>query len=206
MATLDPIILIDTREQRPLAFPGWRTARTGLWAGDYSMRGFANDEVLDWPAQYAITVERKSIPDLYGTLMQGRKTFVKEVHKFRWYRWKGLVIEGTPADLWEYVETNRRQGDPSSIMSSLRSFEVNHDLHVSWAVDPEGAAMTIMEWFRLYANARFHRARKVQNLLTIPPAVGVSMDDDEAREIAEAAAQASGATGTGRNTNENTGE
>lgn len=184
--TVDPLILIDTREQQPLAFPGWRTASLGLWAGDYSLRGYAGDDVPNGLPTFGITIERKSIADLYGTLMQGRKRFEKELKRMHYYAWRGLVIEGTPADLWQYVEGTGKQGDPNAIMASLRSFEINDNLHVAWAVDREGAALTIMEWLRLFAQRQFHEARRIQRMVTVPPPVAC-MPDDEAQDIAQAA-------------------
>ena len=58
------VIVIDTREQRPLDFSYWKDVtvqRRELWPGDYTVLG---------GAQY-LAVERKSVSDLVGTMKTG---------------------------------------------------------------------------------------------------------------------------------------
>ena len=58
------VIVIDTREQRPLDFSFWKDVtvqRRELWPGDYTVLG---------GAQY-LAVERKSVSDLVGTMKTG---------------------------------------------------------------------------------------------------------------------------------------
>lgn len=58
------VIVIDTREQRPLDFSFWQDVtvqRRELWPGDYTVLG---------GAQY-LAVERKSVSDLVGTMKTG---------------------------------------------------------------------------------------------------------------------------------------
>jgi len=202
---LAPTIIVDTREQQPLAFPGWKVERLGLWAGDYGLRGFSADEVPGGLPRMGIAVERKSIPDLYSTMTNGRERFEKEIKRLQYFDFAAIVIGGEPNTLRAYCKETFRQGDPEAVLASLRSFQINDGIHVEWAGDPEGAAYIVGEWFRLFAQREYAMARRAQRHLTNPPPVEC-MDDGEAREIAEAAAQASGATGTGGNTNENTGE
>lgn len=79
-------IQIDTREQFPWSFRGIGTDRTKdkpsrplivptqvatLQTADYSIQGFEDQ----------IVIERKSLPDLYGTLGGGRERFVKELER-----------------------------------------------------------------------------------------------------------------------------
>lgn len=55
------VIVIDTREQRPLDFSFWKDVtvqRRELWPGDYTILG---------GAQY-LAIERKSVSDLVGTM------------------------------------------------------------------------------------------------------------------------------------------
>jgi ERCC4-type nuclease len=55
-------IVVDTREQTPLPFPDGVAVVDTLKQGDYSFRG----------AEDIFAIERKSIPDLVQSLMQGR--------------------------------------------------------------------------------------------------------------------------------------
>lgn len=58
------VIVIDTREQRPLDFSFWKDVtvqRRELWPGDYTVLG---------GSQY-LAVERKSVSDLVGTMKTG---------------------------------------------------------------------------------------------------------------------------------------
>ena len=57
-------IIIDTREQKPLDFSPFddvRVIRTKLWPGDYSLQA----------ATRYFSVERKSVSDLVGTMLNG---------------------------------------------------------------------------------------------------------------------------------------
>lgn len=89
-------IVVDTREEipykfqsiqgdanqeyRPLVIP---TERRGLKSGDYSIAGFED----------IVTVERKSLADLYGTLGQGRKRFEAEHLRMASMEYAVVVIE-----------------------------------------------------------------------------------------------------------------
>ena len=58
------VIVIDTREKRPLDFSFWKDVtvqRRELWPGDYTILG---------GAQY-LAIERKSVSDLVGTMKTG---------------------------------------------------------------------------------------------------------------------------------------
>lgn len=73
-------IIVDTREQAPFSFTGipvpsaadktWevKTLRVGLETGDYSIRGW----------EHLVTIERKSLADLYGTIGGGHDRFERE--------------------------------------------------------------------------------------------------------------------------------
>jgi ERCC4-type nuclease len=54
------VILIDTREQKPLSFGELRTERTTLATGDYSIACDGRD------LRDVVAIERKSISDLLG--------------------------------------------------------------------------------------------------------------------------------------------
>lgn len=89
-------ILIDTREQQPYTFAGFRadkrdgggplvvdTETVGLSSGDYSLAGYAD----------RIAVERKSLNDLFGTLSQGRDRFERELTRLDAMPFAAVVVE-----------------------------------------------------------------------------------------------------------------
>lgn len=94
----DFCVVIDTREQLPWQFDGLYTdmsARGGrrplvvekavatLRQGDYSIRGFENQ----------VAIERKSLPDLFGTLGRGRDRFARELERLAALDRAAVVIE-----------------------------------------------------------------------------------------------------------------
>ena len=57
--TVTPIIVIDSREQKPFRFsPGIETVTAALKAADYSLLGLEDD----------VAIERKSLSDLLGSI------------------------------------------------------------------------------------------------------------------------------------------
>lgn len=105
-------IIVDTREQVPYQFAnmiadaadgGERIAvlyeRGTLKQGDYSLLGY----------ETSVSVERKSLSDLFGTLGQGRDRFERELERLATYRFAMVVVEAewrTVLDAWprEFVE------------------------------------------------------------------------------------------------------
>jgi len=63
------VILIDSREQLPIEFPG--SIRMKLEVGDYTTRKHLNK----------LHLERKSPGDLYGTILKGHKRFRAELRR-----------------------------------------------------------------------------------------------------------------------------
>lgn len=92
-----PPIVVDTREGLPYRFEGLRSDRkdgrqlltvqtvtSTLAAGDYSLQGFETQ----------VAIERKSLPDLFGTLGRGRKRFETELARLAEMRFAAVVVEG----------------------------------------------------------------------------------------------------------------
>jgi DNA excision repair protein ERCC-4 len=135
LADHEPVIVIDTREQDPLAFGRLQSIRGTLQTGDYSIRGLEE--------QFA--VERKSISDLVGCCMgDSRQRFERELHRLRGFRFKRLLIVGTEEEILSgRYHSNIR---PQSVMASLGAFEARYDLPVVFRPSPELAAAQIERW------------------------------------------------------------
>jgi len=129
---LAPVIIIDTREQRPLAIEAFSVKRVGLPVGDYGILGFS-----DW-SRPAFICERKGIDDLVGGLTAGRERFMREVEKMRAFQFRALLIEARreQVELGHYVSS----ATPQSILATLDALAVRAGLHIFWCDDPEGAA------------------------------------------------------------------
>jgi ERCC4-type nuclease len=101
--TKEPLtILVDTREQDPLTeWPeGTVTERATLDTGDYSIKGY----------ETSFTVERKSLDDLVGTMLNAYesnprkppKRFNNELWRMQRFDKRALVVTATPQDVMNY--------------------------------------------------------------------------------------------------------
>lgn len=106
------IILIDTREQRPVLFdkegspqfPDLKIEWGTLHTGDYSIKGMHSPD-----CEHSITIERKSLPDLFGSTGRGRDRLEKEFIRMAEFDHAEIVIE---ADL----RTIFKEPPPMSMM------------------------------------------------------------------------------------------
>jgi hypothetical protein len=90
LADRAPVIVIDTREQEPLAFERLASVRGTLQTGDYSVAGL----------QDLFSIERKTVSDLVGCCMgENRDRFERELHRLRGYRFKRLLVVGSEAEI-----------------------------------------------------------------------------------------------------------
>ena len=81
-------IIIDSREQRPYSFDTPATVHA-LPAGDYSLSGLES----------LIAIERKSLDDWIGTILNSRARFHREILKLREYIYAAIVIEAGFTDI-----------------------------------------------------------------------------------------------------------
>lgn len=120
------ILLQDTREQKPLFKPCDHIIARGLKTGDYSILGF----------EEALTVERKSIPDLFGSLGKGRDNFEKRIVRMKAMTWAAILIEGSEK------RTMRKQAyskmNVNQIYHALSSYEVG-GIHIYFAENKRDA-------------------------------------------------------------------
>jgi len=105
-------IAVDTREQKPFTFscidPPPATVAQALKTGDYSVVGFED----------RITVERKSLTDLYGSCGQGRSRFEREIQRMAAFQVAAIICE---ADLYTIVKHPPCQTrlPPKSVLASM---------------------------------------------------------------------------------------
>ena len=128
-----PIIIVDTREQEPLEFRRLPSRVGTLTQGDYSVAGLESD----------VAIERKSIPDLVGSLTSGRERFMREIDRLRGCGFGRLLIVGTEADI--HSGRYRSNAKPKSILHSLYAIE-SRGLPVVFTPSPCEAAALIERW------------------------------------------------------------
>jgi DNA excision repair protein ERCC-4 len=132
---VDPVIVIDTREQEPLAFQRLRSVRGTLITADYSILGLEN----------LFAVERKSIADLVACCMgENRERFERELHRLRGFRFKRLLVVGSEEAI--LAERYRSNIKPQAVLATLGAFEVRYDVPVIFKQSPETAAAQIERW------------------------------------------------------------
>jgi len=119
-------VLIDNREKAAFPFTGIPSSPNRTWViptkqvylptGDYAIEGCPG-----------ISLERKSIADLYSTLGQHRERFKRELERLSELDFAAIVIEASLREIWRPAET---QIDWRSKLSS-RSVE---GTIVSWSI------------------------------------------------------------------------
>jgi len=87
---IQPTIIIDTREKNPFIFDEQKGTIEfdTLKTGDYSIK-----EMSSSSHHHSITIERKSLTDLFGSCGNGRVRFEKEFDRMSYFDHAELVIE-----------------------------------------------------------------------------------------------------------------
>uniref|UniRef100_A0A6M3IY62 Putative nuclease n=1 Tax=viral metagenome TaxID=1070528 RepID=A0A6M3IY62_9ZZZZ len=118
-------IVVDTREQAAYTFasikPRPEVIYKALASGDYSLEGYED----------RITIERKSLPDLFGSTGIGRKRFEREFERLAKFEYAGLVIEAGLGDIFKRPPAYS-QMNPKSVFHTLISWSVYYKVFV-WA-------------------------------------------------------------------------
>jgi ERCC4-type nuclease len=91
-------VIIDNREQLPLLFdkvgddrfPGLQIEFGTLQTGDYSIVGMSDP----YQHQHSITIERKSLADLFGSTGRGRARLEREFERMAEFDHAEFVVEG----------------------------------------------------------------------------------------------------------------
>lgn len=125
------VIVQDTRERQPLTFPEAKVKIATLTTGDYSLDHFED----------RVTIERKSLTDLLGSLGNDRDRFMREIQRMQAYEYAGLVIEASLQML--YKGDWRSDIKPQSVVGSLQALSAKYGIHVFLADNRELAAKTV---------------------------------------------------------------
>lgn len=147
------VILEDTRENTPLAtWPdGVTVEECGLETGDYSIKGWEN----------CFTVERKSITDLAGTMINAfegntqkpRKRFNNELERMRHFDCAAVIVTATPEQLIAFRHHCGMEAHAALWNFGLSVF-ARYGIPVFPLTDDKTAARWIADLARHYVNVR----------------------------------------------------
>lgn len=116
-------LILDTREQDGLDFSKFRdvdVARQGLKTGDYSIQGYEDE----------ICFERKSVPDLVGTLIGDHSRFLKEIERMKSFEEKYILVEHTAGTVYRYCERKGWENKFDIIIQSLLAYACHCGIRV----------------------------------------------------------------------------
>jgi ERCC4-type nuclease len=151
------IILVDTREQAPFLFRGRHydhveTMPAALPTGDYSLPGFED----------RIAVERKSLDDLIGCLMNdNRDRFERELFRAAPYELFTVVVEASVEDVRLGRFTSKMK--PHSVFQSLAAFQVRYRVPFMFCGSRTGAEYWTYSLFDKYLKDIKDRMEIVRN-------------------------------------------
>jgi ERCC4-type nuclease len=123
-----PTVLVDTREQNPFSFrqhDNWIAGErvTTLETGDYSIDGM----------QHLVSLERKSLNDLVGTLMHNRERFFRQMERMQAYPYRALLVEATYEDVkspYSFPVEGGVAAHPNGVSGSLDALEIKFNVPV----------------------------------------------------------------------------
>ena len=131
-------IITDTREQTELDFTGFRgveSVRSGLKTGDYSVQGYEDK----------ICFERKSIPDLVQTLIEGHSRFLKEIERMKSFKRAYILIEHTAGTVYRYCERHGWESRFDTIIQSLLAYACHAGVRIRFCKDRQDMAAYIVK-------------------------------------------------------------
>jgi len=141
-------ILIDTREVHPWLFkdiPGmkgqgriivpchWQSLGTGM--GDYTIKGM-EDAKTGW----RISIERKSLPDLFSTILSNRARFVRELEKLNKMEYAAVVVEAPLEQVISYmppywrdmeIVPEKQMGKKRQVIGSIQAWQLRYG-NIRW--------------------------------------------------------------------------
>lgn len=152
---MPPILTIieDSREQNPLDFSGFRgvnVVRQGLKTGDYSVQGYEDK----------ICFERKSIPDLVGTLIGGHTRFLREMDRMKDFEVKYILVEHTAGTVYRYCERHGVEYKFDIIIQSLLAYAYHYQVRVRFCKNREDMAKYIVVKSREFLKGKEEKCQK----------------------------------------------
>ena len=165
------IILIDTKEKKPWLFenvPGhkgegiiqvdWEWQSLGDGYGDYTIKG-ATNPITKW----RLSIERKSIDDLFSTILSRRRRFEVELENLDSMEYAAVVVEASLHKVLSYrpkywnekqLPLDNQMSKHRQVIGSIQAWQLRYP-NIRWWFLPRKHAETWV--YRLLA--RFHKDR-----------------------------------------------
>lgn len=149
MITVSPFtILIDTHEVKPWKFqkiPGlkgqgnivvpreWKSL--GIGQGDYTIKGCVGEA-----GRWRVSIERKSLQDLYATILTRRRQFERELETLNCMEYAAVVVEANLSQVFSYqmphwdeqkVPLEKRMARQRSVVGSIQAWQLRFPV-VRW--------------------------------------------------------------------------
>ena len=129
-------IVQDSREKDDaLKFKHFRVIRSTLVTGEYAIHR----------CERVATIEKKSIPDLVGSISFDRPRFERELMRMKAYPFRRVVILGSKSEIEQH--SYRSKMVPKAILHTLAAYEVRYDCPICWFPTAEACALQIESWF-----------------------------------------------------------
>ena len=143
-------VAIDTREQAPFLFHGFRVHGHGssgdgrdsgnqplvipteiktLKTGDYSIVGFEDQ----------VTIERKSIDDAINTVVLERERFTRELERMESFHYAAVVVEGSFEKCLAVIRQHDRRFSPRAFSRGVLSFDLQFRCKWHFRIDRRAA-------------------------------------------------------------------
>ncbi len=124
-------IIIDKREKKPFFidkigdpnFPNLQIKWGTLKTGDYSINGMSTADAL-----FSISIERKSLTDLFSSMGRGRERLQAEFWRMSEFTYSALIIENDFRAIFQTPppESSMR---PKAVYRSILAFSQRYNLH-----------------------------------------------------------------------------
>lgn len=134
-------IITDTREQLPY----WTTTKKKLGVGDYTTSKLEN----------VFHIERKSLQDLYGTLVQGNGRFKYELFRAAYH---SIIIEVYVEGTYEqfvnkqFPKGNERKFSTHGLQELIKTFTKRYHLTFHWHTSRQNCKASVEKRLLLEEN------------------------------------------------------
>lgn len=155
-------IIVDTREQQPLAFTQYKKTvkkviRKTLKTGDYAPLGYQNE----------IVIERKNPMDLFNTLGKGHKRFKKELLRAQNLKFFGLLIEYPYDEIYKetFPESFRTKMRGHVVIKQLHTIQIKYNVHLYFARNRGEASRIVVQTFAAYIRLKRKEEKLIEKVM-----------------------------------------
>lgn len=135
------MIIVDTREQKPMWDPCvYEVKSQKLNEGDYTTERLFN----------IAHIERKSPVDLYGSIIQGHKRFIKEIRRAVEKNIKLAIFVECPSEMFfrkRFPQGFRLKTPESTLRKIIGTISIKYDIEFVWCEDRDDMRDKMLMWF-----------------------------------------------------------